>query len=98
MLQKTARTTLIALGILGCLATAQGAPKEAEPVAAAAKGVGESIQEAPSAAPIFGKFQALAGEWKGRSTKGWTGEASFEVIAAGSVVVETSRFQAHPDE
>jgi len=96
MFQKTGRTAVIALGILGCLATAQGAPQEAEPVAAAAKG--ESIQEAPSPAQVFGKFQALAGTWRGRSTKGWTGEASFEVIAAGSVVVETSRFQAHPDE
>ena len=96
MLQRTKRTAVIALLILGCLASAQGAPQEAEPVAATAKG--ESIQEAPSPAQVFGKFQALAGTWKGRSTKGWTGEASFEVIAAGSVVVETSRFQAHPDE
>ncbi|MCI0410412.1 MAG: hypothetical protein L0191_17925 [Acidobacteria bacterium] len=91
MLKQTRRTAVIALGIIGCLATAQGASKEpAEPAASAAK--------APSAAQVFEKFQALAGSWKGRSTKGWTGEASFEVIAAGSVVVETSRFQAHPDE
>ncbi|MCI0656169.1 MAG: hypothetical protein L0170_03760, partial [Acidobacteria bacterium] len=100
MLQKAKRTAVIALGIIGCLATAQGARKEApaEPVAAAVKGARESVQEAPSAAQVFGKFQALAGIWRGRSTKGWTGEASFEVIAAGSVVAETSRFQAHPDE
>jgi len=100
MLQKTARTALIALGILGCLATAQGAQKAAspKPTAAPAHPTDAPIQETPSAAQVFGQFQALAGEWKGRSTKGWTGQASFEVIAAGSVVVETSRFQAHPDE
>jgi hypothetical protein len=90
MLQRAKKTAVIALGIFGCLAAAQGAPKEpARSVAPA---------EAPSAVQVFGQFQALAGQWKGRSTKGWTGEASFEVIAAGSVVVETSRFEAHPEE
>jgi hypothetical protein len=100
MLQKTERTAVLVLGIIGCLSPAEGAQQKVptEPIAAAAKGAGEPIQEITSARQVLGRFQALAGEWRGRSTKGWTGEATFEVIAAGSVVVETSRFQAHPDE
>jgi len=93
MFRQATGTAVIVLGIMGCLPTAHGAPKEAptEPAAAAAN-------VSLPARQIFGQFQGLAGQWRGRSTKGWTGEASFEVIAAGSVVVETSRFQAHPDE
>ena len=100
MLQKTGRTAGLVLGIIGCLSPTEGAQKgvPTAPIAAAAKGAAEPIQESTSARQVFGQFQALAGEWRGRSTKGWTGGASFEVIAAGSVVVETSRFQAHPDE
>jgi hypothetical protein len=100
MLSKTGSTVMIALGIIGCLSPARGAQKVApsESIAAATQGAGGPNQESPSAGQIFGQFQALAGEWRGRSTKGWTGEARFEVIAARSVVVETSRFQAHPDE
>ena len=100
MLRRTGRTAVIALGILGCLSQTQGARKEAPTgtVAATAKKPSGAAQESASARQVYGQFQALAGEWRGRSTKGWTGDASFELIAAGSVVVETSRFEAHPDE
>lgn len=100
MLGKSGRAAVLGVGILGCLGPAQGASNVAPAgsSAMAAKGTDAPVKETPSAAQVFEQFQALAGEWKGRSTKGWTGEAGFEVIAAGSVVVETSRFQAHPDE
>lgn len=60
-------------------------------------------QTAPSSPPstparaAFERFKALEGVWKGESTKGWTEDVSFRVIAAGSAVLETS-FDAHPNE
>ena len=57
-----------------------------------------SVAEQSPAREVFEMLQGLEGKWKGRSTKGWAGEASFRVIAAGSVVVETTEFEAHPGE
>jgi hypothetical protein len=54
----------------------------------------------PPATPAraaFERFKELEGAWKGESTKGWTEDVSFRVIAAGSAVLETS-FDAHPNE
>ncbi|MFN0245200.1 MAG: hypothetical protein ACKVWV_20130 [Planctomycetota bacterium] len=48
-------------------------------------------------ARAFERLRALAGKWEGKSTKGWTEEVSFETIAGGSCVVESS-FDAHPNE
>lgn len=45
----------------------------------------------------FERLKGLEGEWRGRSTKGWTDTSTFRVIAGGSVVTETS-FDAHPGE
>ena len=45
----------------------------------------------------FERLASLAGEWRGRSTKGWEDEVTIEVIAGGSVVVIRS-FGAHPGE
>lgn len=42
----------------------------------------------------FERLKGLAGAWEGRSTKGWTETLSYEVIAGGSVVMETSK-EAH---
>ena len=61
---------------------------------------GDIAVPAPSGTPAraaYERFQALEGVWKGESTKGWTEDVSFRVIAAGSAVVETS-FDAHPNE
>lgn len=56
--------------------------------------------EAPSKADaeaVFARFQALAGTWTGKSTKGWESQVTMKPIAAKSAVVSTS-FDAHPDE
>ena len=45
----------------------------------------------------FERFRAMAGEWEGRSTKGWTENLRIQVLAKGSAVLETS-FDAHPGE
>lgn len=45
----------------------------------------------------FEKLKASAGEWIGKSTKGWEDTSTVKVVAGGSVVVEES-FGAHPNE
>lgn len=55
---------------------------------------GPSPAEARAA---YARFQALGGEWRGKSTRGWEETTSFRTIAGGSAVVETS-FDAHPNE
>jgi len=43
------------------------------------------------------RFQALEGQWDGRSTKGWEETLRYNTIAGGSTVLETS-FDAHPGQ
>jgi hypothetical protein len=45
----------------------------------------------------FDRLKRLAGEWDGRSTKGWTDRNRVEVIAGGSVVM-MQEMDAHPGE
>jgi hypothetical protein len=45
----------------------------------------------------FERMKALAGEWKGKSTRGWEERMTWRVIAGGSAVLVTS-FDAHPNE
>ena len=45
----------------------------------------------------FERYKSLEGKWRGKSTKGWTEEMTYRVIAGGSVVMSTS-FDAHPNE
>jgi hypothetical protein len=45
----------------------------------------------------FERFKALAGTWEAKSTKGWDERLTYEVIAGGSAVLETS-IDAHPGE
>jgi hypothetical protein len=59
---------------------------------------GEARPDPEAAHRIFERFAKLAGEWRGRSTAGWSDRTVFRVIAAGSVVVATSEFEAHPGE
>src|SRR5262245_54766791 len=66
-------------------AAAPGGPHGAAPGGAAAR-------------QVFDRFQSLSGEWRGRSSKGWDDRVTFQVIASGSAVVETSLFEAHPGE
>jgi hypothetical protein len=58
----------------------------------------ETVVDAATARQVFERFRALSGEWRGRSSTGWTDRSSVRVIAAGSVVVATSDFEAHPHE
>lgn len=46
----------------------------------------------------FEKFQALAGIWQGKAEDGRVIRDRYEVIAAGTVVVQESEFEAHPGE
>ena len=50
-----------------------------------------------SARAAFERLKALDGTWHGASSKGWTDEARYRVIAGGSAVLATS-FDAHPGE
>lgn len=57
---------------------------------------------APSVDPVastvaFERFKGLAGTWQGKSTKGWAESITYQTIAGGSCVLETS-FDAHPKE
>ena len=45
----------------------------------------------------FARFQALDGQWIGKSTKGWEETLQYRTIAGGSTVLETS-FNAHPGQ
>jgi hypothetical protein len=70
-------------------------------LAAAAVGGAEAGASAPptpeAARAAFERIKAMAGTWEGRSTKGWEETLRYQVIAGGSVVLETS-FEAHPGE
>jgi hypothetical protein len=56
-----------------------------------------AIKPPSKAAAAFDKLKTLAGEWEGKSTKGWTEKIKYDVIAGGSVLMEVS-FGAHPNE
>ncbi len=59
---------------------------------------GEEGAAPPPARVAFERLKALEGDWSGASTLGWKDEVRFDVIAGGSVVMETSRFEAHPGQ
>lgn len=49
--------------------------------------------EPPSPArATFARLSELQGSWRGASSKGWTDTSELRLIAAGSVLLETSRF------
>ncbi len=66
------------------------------PILAAGAAGGGGAAIAPASA-LFERLKSLEGEWIGKSTKGWTDDTTFRVIAGGSVVASTS-FNAHPNE
>jgi hypothetical protein len=47
---------------------------------------------------IFEKLKAMDGTWKGKSTKGWTDVATYEVAAKGTVVIERSHFEGEEND
>ncbi|MBI1849430.1 MAG: hypothetical protein HYR85_03695 [Planctomycetes bacterium] len=74
-------------------------PGPAGPEVAFAGPLGVSIAfvEHSKAWLAFERLRALQGTWDGKSTKGWEEKITYETIAGGSVVVETSK-GAHPGE
>jgi hypothetical protein len=65
-----------------------------------------TASEAPTTAPAapdtparraFERIKRLAGDWQGKSTKGWEERTTFKVIAGGSAVMYTT-FDAHPGQ
>ncbi|MEE8156208.1 MAG: VOC family protein [Phycisphaerales bacterium] len=66
-------------------------------------GSSEARNDVPSvaaedAAAVYERFKNLAGEWVGKSTKGWTDREVISVIARESAVMIISNFEAHPGE
>jgi catechol 2,3-dioxygenase-like lactoylglutathione lyase family enzyme len=53
---------------------------------------------AEAARAAFDRLAALAGRWRVESSKGWSEEVTFELIARGSAVVQRTRFAASPEE
>ncbi len=53
--------------------------------------------EPGDAAQLFERFKALEGSWQAESTVGWNEVSTFEVIAAGSVVMATTSFRDAPE-
>ncbi|MGH7177530.1 MAG: hypothetical protein ACREJC_09140 [Tepidisphaeraceae bacterium] len=57
-----------------------------------------SAAKDPSPARLaYENFKSIAGNWQGRSSKGWTEKCTYTTIAGGSCVMESS-FDAHPNE
>jgi hypothetical protein len=80
------------LALVACLTASPAAAGQSH-----AHGDGKAAQATTPARVAFERFKRLAGDWRGRSTKGWEEAVSFKTIAGGSVVVSTS-FDAHPNE
>jgi hypothetical protein len=84
---------LLQLALVACLAASPAANAQSH-----AHGDDKAAKAAATPArAAFEQFKKLAGEWRGRSTRGWEEAVSYKTIAGGSVVVSTS-FDAHPNE
>ena len=81
------------LALAACLAAAPAAAT----AQSHAHGDGREAKAKTPARAAFEQFKRLAGNWHGRSTRGWEEAVSYKTIANGSVVVSTS-FDAHPNE
>jgi hypothetical protein len=46
----------------------------------------------------YARLQSLAGEWRSKSTKGWTESLSFTLVGKGSALLELSHFADTPQE
>ncbi len=52
---------------------------------------------AEQAAAAFERLKGLAGEWQAKSSRGWDEPVSYELVAGGSVVVESNSFKDAPE-
>ncbi len=87
----------IAANLLGAVALCAATGATPHDSAAEAGNDSPSVT-AEDAAAAYARFKNLAGEWVGKSTKGWTDRESISVIARESAVMVISNFEAHPDE
>jgi len=83
---KSPTTTLAPLALLLVLTAV---PALAEDAGSTAPTAGNASSPARAA---FERFKALAGEWRGKSGRGWTDRASFQVLGGDSAVLSTSSF------
>ncbi len=80
-----------------CLALLAPAAASAAPKDAVAPAASNSLSALSPARATFERLAALAGRWRGRSTKGWTETIELRRIAGGSVLLETSQFTDDPE-
>jgi len=66
-------------------------------VFAAGGAVSASTRPATPPVATFERLKRLEGVWTGQSTRGWTEQMRFQLIAGGSAILETS-LDAHPGE
>ncbi len=52
----------------------------------------DAAEPSDPAREAFARLSELQGVWRGASSKGWTDTSELRLIAAGSVLLETSRF------
>lgn len=52
---------------------------------------------AEQAADAFERLKTLAGDWQAKSTRGWDEPVRYDLVAGGSVVVESNSFKDAPD-
>ncbi len=57
---------------------------------------GGGALSAEQATAAFERLKSLAGEWQAKSSKGWDEPVSYELVAGGSVVVESNSFKDAP--
>lgn len=74
------------------------AEPQASVVPAAVTRVSGGAADSSSAAAAFERMKSLVGTWEAKSTKGWTGTEKFELIAEGSVLMQTTRIEPHPNQ
>ena len=61
-------------------------------------GIGFRLLERSDALLAFERMKSLAGRWIGSSSQGWESQIEYELIAGGSVVMQSTLFEAHPGQ
>lgn len=59
---------------------------------------GRALPASGDASAAFARLKKLAGRWQAQSSKGWSEEVTYEVVARGSAVVQRIAFADNPDE
>ena len=59
---------------------------------------GRALPASQEVSAAFERLKKLAGRWQAQSSKGWSDEVTYEVVARGSAVVQRTAFADHPDE